>query len=58
MIDFEQLVLVIQRFQYVCNLEDKNELRIWLYNNGLFAPAPKYFDENSILFKFYNNNLF
>eukprot|EP00347_Sterkiella_histriomuscorum_P022899 403336739 len=48
LIEFDQLVLVIQKFQYICNSEDRGELRIWLYNNGLFAQTPKYFDPQTI----------
>ena len=32
----------------MCSQEDRNELRVWLFNNELFATSPKYYDKNSI----------
>ena len=48
LIEFDALVEVLKKLQYLCNYEDKNELRIWLFNNHLFAQTPKYFKAETI----------
>lgn len=48
LIEFEALVESLKKFQYVCSKEDKNELRVWLYNNNLFAQTPKYYKVDTI----------
>jgi len=48
LIEFDSLVVALQRFEYICSKEDRNELRTWLYNNGLFVSAPRYYDKHSI----------
>ena len=49
LIDFESLVSVLQKLQYICNSEDRTELRVWLFNESLFASKnPKYFDMETI----------
>lgn len=51
LIDFESLIQVLLKFEYICSQEDRNELRVWLYNNSLFCPTtsqPKFFDKNTL----------
>jgi len=48
LIDFDALVNVMLKFQYICSQEDRNELRVWLFNHDLFANTPKYYDKNTI----------
>lgn len=48
LIEFEALVQVLTRFGYFSSREDRNELRVWLFNNHLFAPTPKFYDKNAI----------
>lgn len=48
LIDFESIVHVLLKFQYICTKEDRNELRVWLFNRNLFVQAPKFYDQNVI----------
>ena len=47
-ISFEGIIEVILKFQYISTIEDRSELRTWLFNNHLIVTAPKYYDRNSI----------
>lgn len=47
-IDFEGLIQVMMKLQYICNDVDRNELRVWLFNNNLFANPPKFFNKDLI----------
>lgn len=50
MIDFDSLQSVLVKLHYICSQEDKNELRVWLFNHGLFTPTPSFYrDRNSLL---------
>lgn len=48
LIEFDSLIQSLQRFEYICSKEDRNELRTWLFNSGLFVSAPRYYDRHSI----------
>jgi hypothetical protein len=48
LIDFESVILVLQKFQYLATSEDRNELRVWLFNRNMFVQPPKYYDPNLI----------
>jgi hypothetical protein len=37
LIDFEGLTAVLAKFNYISSKEDRNELRVWLFNNSLYA---------------------
>jgi len=47
-IDFGSLVEVLKQLKYMCSMEDRNELRVWLFNCDLFVDAPRYFDQDTI----------
>ncbi|CDW73821.1 UNKNOWN [Stylonychia lemnae] len=48
LIEFTQLVLVFAKFQYLCNKEDRLELRVWLFNKNLFMNTPKFYQQDLI----------
>mmetsp|Transcript_14740 Transcript_14740/g.14348 ORF Transcript_14740/g.14348 Transcript_14740/m.14348 type:complete len:89 (+) Transcript_14740:415-681(+) len=48
LIDLDSFVMFMQKFQYICNLEDRNELRVWLFNKNLFLNPPKYYDQEAL----------
>ena len=48
LISFQGIIEVILKFQYICNQEDRTELRTWLFNNNLIVTAPKYYEKNTI----------
>ncbi|TNV74030.1 hypothetical protein FGO68_gene14997 [Halteria grandinella] len=48
LIEFDSLIQVLTRFSYFSTREDRNELRVWLFNNHLFAATPKFYDKNTI----------
>jgi hypothetical protein len=48
LIEFNHFLRVIEHFNYICSLEDKNELRYWIFNHNLFAVTPKYFAQDRI----------
>jgi len=39
---------VLLKFQYICTQEDRNEMRVWLFNHELFMLTPKFYDKNSL----------
>ena len=39
---------MLLKFQYICTQEDRNEMRVWLFNNELFVHTPKFYDKNSL----------
>ena len=49
MIDFDSLQSVLVKLHYICSQEDKNELRVWLFNHGLFTPTPSFYRDRSSL---------
>lgn len=48
MIALHDLVHVIKLFHYNCTQIDRNELRFWVFNNGLIIDAPQHFREDVI----------
>jgi hypothetical protein len=38
----------MKRFNYICNSEDRNELRVWFFNNNLFVNGPKYYNSDTL----------
>ena len=42
-IEFKQIVYVLEHFRYVCTQHDQDELRFWILNHDLIAKTPEFY---------------
>ena len=41
----------MKKFNYICNKEDRNEMRVWMFNKNLFVNGPKYYNPDTLFIR-------
>jgi hypothetical protein len=48
LIDLDSFIEFMKKFNYICNNEDRNELRVFFFNNNVFVNGPKYYNSDTL----------